>query len=207
MRSEGRLIRWNDERGFGFIAPTAGGSEVFVHISEFPMGGTRPTVGERLSFDVETTRDGKQRAINLKCLDRPVAGIPTGRASGHRPPGRVGGFRTLGIAIAFAGALAYYGHGVYSRHVADDAAPMPPAIPAPGDASPPGAIVVPAPALQPPTARTQTPARAAYFCDGRTRCAQMTSCEEATYFLRHCPGTEMDGDGDGVPCESQWCGR
>jgi hypothetical protein len=34
----------------------------------------------------------------------------------------------------------------------------------------------------------------------------MTSCAEATYFLKQCPGTRMDGDGDGEPCESQWCG-
>ncbi|WP_423929830.1 excalibur calcium-binding domain-containing protein, partial [Dokdonella sp.] len=25
-------------------------------------------------------------------------------------------------------------------------------------------------------------------------------------FLRHCPGPRMDGDNDGTPCESQWCG-
>ncbi|HWL62907.1 MAG TPA: excalibur calcium-binding domain-containing protein [Steroidobacteraceae bacterium] len=36
-------------------------------------------------------------------------------------------------------------------------------------------------------------------------CSQMGSCEEAKYFIRNCPGTEMDGDGDGVPCERQWC--
>ena len=42
-------------------------------------------------------------------------------------------------------------------------------------------------------------------CDGRTHCSQMSSCEEATYFLRNCPGTQMDGEGDGVPCERQWC--
>ena len=44
-----------------------------------------------------------------------------------------------------------------------------------------------------------------YRCDGRTYCSQMTSCEEATWFLRNCPGTKMDGDSDGVPCEKQWC--
>jgi hypothetical protein len=33
----------------------------------------------------------------------------------------------------------------------------------------------------------------------------MRSCEEATYFLRNCPNTKMDGDHDGVPCERQWC--
>jgi Excalibur calcium-binding domain len=46
-----------------------------------------------------------------------------------------------------------------------------------------------------------------YKCDGRTHCSQMTSCEEATYFLRNCAGVKMDGDNDGVPCEQQWCGR
>lgn len=49
-------------------------------------------------------------------------------------------------------------------------------------------------------------ARAAQFsCDGRRHCSQMTSCAEATFFLQNCPGTEMDGDRDGVPCERQWC--
>ena len=45
-----------------------------------------------------------------------------------------------------------------------------------------------------------------YHCDGRVYCSQMTSCEESTYFLRNCPGVKMDGEGDGVPCERQWCG-
>ena len=42
-------------------------------------------------------------------------------------------------------------------------------------------------------------------CDGRTRCSQMTSCAEATWFLKNCPGAQMDGNHDGVPCERQWC--
>jgi len=46
-------------------------------------------------------------------------------------------------------------------------------------------------------------ASSAYRCDGRTHCSQMTSCAEATYFLRNCSGVEMDGDHDGVPCEQQ----
>jgi len=44
-------------------------------------------------------------------------------------------------------------------------------------------------------------------CDGRLYCSQMNSCEEATWFLKNCPGTKMDGDNDGVPCETQWCKR
>ena len=48
---------------------------------------------------------------------------------------------------------------------------------------------------------------AGFRCEGKTRCSQMSSCEEATFYLQNCPGTEMDGDRDGIPCESQHCGR
>ncbi len=46
-----------------------------------------------------------------------------------------------------------------------------------------------------------------YQCTGKTRCSQINSCEEAKFYLRNCPGVEIDGDGDGIPCESQWCGH
>jgi hypothetical protein len=38
---------------------------------------------------------------------------------------------------------------------------------------------------------------ASFKCDGRTHCSQMTSCDEATYFLKNCPGVKMDGNNDG----------
>lgn len=44
-----------------------------------------------------------------------------------------------------------------------------------------------------------------FKCDGRVYCSNMTSCEEAKFFLQHCPGVKMDGNNDGVPCERQWC--
>lgn len=60
-----------------------------------------------------------------------------------------------------------------------------------------------------PTRRETAPVPAAtssrFSCDGRTRCTQMRSCEEAKFFLDHCPGVQMDGDHDGIPCEQQWC--
>jgi micrococcal nuclease len=56
-----------------------------------------------------------------------------------------------------------------------------------------------------PTTRAPAAASSSFRCDGRIHCSQMTSCAEATYFLQHCPGTRMDGNNDGVPCERQWC--
>lgn len=57
----------------------------------------------------------------------------------------------------------------------------------------------------PRAAATQRAAAPPFRCDGRLHCSQMTSCSEAKLFLKHCPGVKMDGDGDGVPCEQQWC--
>ena len=60
---------------------------------------------------------------------------------------------------------------------------------------------------QPLPAADTGPSQTDFKCDGRTHCSQMTSCEEATFFLRNCPGVKMDGDYDGIPCERQWCTR
>ncbi|MFB0935617.1 MAG: excalibur calcium-binding domain-containing protein [Propionivibrio sp.] len=56
-----------------------------------------------------------------------------------------------------------------------------------------------------PRSANAEPASQQFRCDGRTYCSQMTSCQEATFFLQNCPGVKMDGDNDGIPCEKQWC--
>lgn len=43
-----------------------------------------------------------------------------------------------------------------------------------------------------------------FKCDGRQHCSEMTSLEEARFFLKNCPNTKMDGDNDGEPCERQF---
>ncbi|HQS83176.1 MAG TPA: excalibur calcium-binding domain-containing protein [Thiobacillus sp.] len=48
----------------------------------------------------------------------------------------------------------------------------------------------------------QASAPRSFNCDGRVYCSDMTSREEAEYFTRNCPGTKMDGDLDGNPCEN-----
>lgn len=70
-----------------------------------------------------------------------------------------------------------------------------------------GEVAVNRPASPAPAVTTPSPPAAAnrFRCDGRTYCSQMTSCAEAKYFLAQCPGVKMDGDGNGMPCERQWC--
>jgi hypothetical protein len=44
-----------------------------------------------------------------------------------------------------------------------------------------------------------------FRCEGKQHCSQVASCDEARFYLKNCPNTKMDGDADGIPCESQWC--
>ncbi|MEZ5671763.1 MAG: excalibur calcium-binding domain-containing protein [Thiotrichaceae bacterium] len=80
----------------------------------------------------------------------------------------------------------------------------PPAAP-PAVVEPPHAQPVPISPPKPVTAPAA--ATSNYRCAGKTHCSHMSSCEEATFYLRNCPGVKIDGDGNGIPCEKQWCRR
>lgn len=41
-----------------------------------------------------------------------------------------------------------------------------------------------------------------FSCEGKRRCGEMKSCAEAEHYLRQCGVSSLDGNGDGVPCES-----
>jgi cold shock CspA family protein len=185
MRSSGILRSWNEERGFGFIAPAHGGAELFVHVSAFPRDGSRPVVGETLSFELGRGPDGRPQAVKVV---RGMVGddAPARRVSAvtaRRSGPSLLGTGVLVLALVAAGSWGY-SRFKQSRHRQElQAQPAQPQDP------------VTAPAGTAPS----------YRCDGRTQCSQMTSCAEATWFINHCPGTQMDGNGDGVPCEQQWC--
>lgn len=175
MRVEGSLLKWDDERGFGFIMPAQGSQEIFVHISAFPKDGIRPTPGEKLTFEIDSDSNGKVRAINLLCPTRPPSSSRP--ASHHRKESHSLFGRLFTLLVLFG--IGMYSYSEYSHRTV-----LSPALDAESEVQ---------------------EASSAYRCDGRTHCSQMTSCAEATYFLRHCPNVQMDGNNDGVPCEQQWC--
>lgn len=187
-RIDGKLKTWNEDKGFGFITPLNGGQDVFVHISSYPRRGGKPVVGEALSFEVTLNAEQKKKAVNVQRPGQPsgrAASPPRDNSSRRRDNSatrRGGSILGALVSITFIGVLVFSGYqALMPRFTAKNS---------------PAAITAPVTAAEMP---------GKYFCDGRRYCSQMTSCEEAIYFLRHCPGTEMDGDGDGVPCESQWC--
>ena len=44
-----------------------------------------------------------------------------------------------------------------------------------------------------------------FECRGKVNCSEMASCEEAKYYLHNCPDSQLDPDGDGIPCETGIC--
>lgn len=62
----GTVKFFNNDRGYGFIANDEGGKDTFVHISAVERSGmTSLREGQKLSFELESGRDGKVSAVNL----------------------------------------------------------------------------------------------------------------------------------------------
>jgi len=62
-------VKWfNETKGYGFITPDQGGSDIFVHISAVERSGLRGlNEGQKISYDLEADRKtGKSAAVNLK---------------------------------------------------------------------------------------------------------------------------------------------
>src|SRR5216683_1232427 len=79
----GKLKMWNSTRGFGFIADDSGGPDMFLHVNDLKSAGIDPDkikVGDRLTFDTASTRDGKMKASAdsiAKLLGRYVGSVRT----------------------------------------------------------------------------------------------------------------------------------
>ena len=181
-RFTGKLKTWNDERGFGFITPIDGGQDIFVHVSEMPGRRSLSSLDSVLSFEVALNPQGKKKAIKVR-MEGQHAAVSARRASrsSRTHGGGPSAFKFARIiVVALLVLVAWSGYRQYTERL-------------------------PATAKVPGVSQPLAPLASSFKCDGRTLCSQMTSCQEATYFLKNCPDTKMDGNHDGVPCEQQWC--
>ena len=60
-------VKWfNSTKGFGFIQPENGNRDVFLHVSALERAGlSAPADGQKVTYDLERGRDGRESAINL----------------------------------------------------------------------------------------------------------------------------------------------
>ena len=67
--TNGTVKFFNENKGYGFIAPDGGGNDAFVHISAVERSGMRTLrQDQRVSYDLEEDRRGKMAAVNLKAI-------------------------------------------------------------------------------------------------------------------------------------------
>ena len=219
MRYQGKITQWNDERGFGFITQNSTTNKVFVHISGF-AGRKRPSVNQLVTY--ECILDGQRgyRAIDVQYVGMASRSGNTSYSSNtNRTIKKL--LNMLIVIILLVSGMSYsWQHFARNSNSTGIKSIFGGTIPASASMQPENTLTLvmesTKPVLEPVqlaksseplsmTARKASAKAETFQCTGKQYCSQMTSCEEATFYLRNCPNTQMDGDGDGVPCESQWC--
>ena len=181
----GRLKSWNDNKGFGFIKAENEKKEIFIHITELKKMSRRPAVGDIINYQIHTDNYGKRRAVNAKIEG--VAEIQP-RMKRNKNTYHHNNLISVFVTIALLIVVAFY---FYNTIVGTKVGTKPFPI----------VYENPSEHIEQAIVEKNTD----YSCNGKVYCSEMTSCEEAMFYLNNCPGTKMDGDRDGIPCESQWC--
>jgi len=70
MAITGTVKFFNTDKGYGFISPDDGSNDAFVHISAVERAGMATLLqNQRVSYDLEASRNGKMSAANLQATD------------------------------------------------------------------------------------------------------------------------------------------
>jgi uncharacterized membrane protein YsdA (DUF1294 family)/cold shock CspA family protein len=105
MRTKGKITFWKDEKGFGFITPSSGEKQVFVHTNSFINSGRSPRVGQLVEFSLSTDRQGRPCAIRVT---RPREKLPRDKRNDKRIYVLGAVFFLIGVGLAvLAGALPF----------------------------------------------------------------------------------------------------
>lgn len=232
MFQEGKIKTYNAERGFGFIQIEGEKRDLFFHIKDFPNKNVLPEIGETLKFRV-VEENGKLKADNIVRLNiqyrqesSPVIGQYEHFAEQSSPRYENSETSKRSKIITFVGLivlviLAILVYGKYQNYKVNKEQQVQQLILEQQKAvekqradlgeveqiglSEQGRKNLENTTSQPiKTSTSSTSVSSPYQCDGRTHCSQMRSYEEAVFFINNCPGTKMDGNGDGRPCERQF---
>lgn len=183
MRYQGKVVKWFDEKGYGFIQNGADAGQIFAHISAFPPGRGKPQIDEAVTFEIAEGEKGQQ-AHNVLYVNRPKLVVKRTRLE---TPKTKRSYSSLIIMVIF---------GFIALNLLSPKQ----------SSAPEGNNSLTDPNRFPGSAAIQDVQKNPVFqCAGKTQCSEMASCEEAFYYIKNCPGTVMDGDNDGLPCEDQWC--
>ncbi|MDR7017094.1 cold shock CspA family protein/Tfp pilus assembly protein PilE [Prolinoborus sp. 3657] len=233
MFLEGKIKKYNTERGFGFIEVDGNQSDIFFHVTDFPQAAGEPKLGERLKFLIVEDK-GKYKAVNIVRLDLKTTALGNSTVQNepvqklvpraHSQSNKKGiTLMIVGlIVISILTGLVFKKYQSYQQSqkiktaqlIEEQKRIIEEQRKAIGDLPEVKFTEKSQKALmslgnkndltQNHQSAQKNTVSSEFSCDGRRHCSQMRSYEEAVFFLRNCPNTEMDGDGDGIPCERQF---
>jgi uncharacterized membrane protein YsdA (DUF1294 family)/cold shock CspA family protein len=102
-RFAGRIVEWNDEKGFGFVTPSGGGARAFVHVNAFQRGSRRPVDGDLISYVAAPDTRGRLQAREIRHAGQKIAV--------RREPSRIPRI-AIGVAALAALVTAWLGNWV-----------------------------------------------------------------------------------------------
>lgn len=205
--NSGILLRWNNDKGYGFIEHKEHKNGIFVHITAFQHPERKPVVGDTIMYQLAVGKENKLQGVDayingvkripkitepkpailkIQSKDKSPIKIKSTSSYHKRPnkkPSRDTPIKNFIMLILLAAIIVSSIVKVYdffkSRMFA----------------RPDRTIVQ--------NVLSDNPHN--FKCDGRVYCSQMNSREEARYFVAHCPGTKMRST-PGEPCknDSRW---
>jgi len=193
---KGILVRWVEDKGFGFIKPENGANEIFIHISALKGMSHKPIVGDVIHSQISIAESGKTCSINanIQGVNQLLTIAPIERKRDSKPnyPVKEKPYRKSShvdkskkrLNLLPIMAIIVIAVFIYTKifKLKDQ-----------GNIISHSTIEV-----------EQFAQQEKFQCQGKVWCSEMSSYEEALFYLRNCPGTKMDGDSDGEPCENQF---
>jgi len=205
---KGKLIRWVDDKGFGFIKQENNQNDIFIHISALKGMSRKPVIGDIIHYEVGTDSNAKTRAVNAKiegvsqtltltplkhkntrektftansktkAIELPKHLNSANKRVYRKPTKSQKSSNFLPIIVAIGIGVFLYNKFSIDKNVIAQAKPQ--------------------------TQAQPVKHIERFHCEGKVWCSEMSSYAEAVFYIQNCPDTKMDGDGDGQPCESQF---
>ncbi len=66
MRAKGKIVSWNEDKGYGFISPLTGGKQVFLHITALGNRDRIPKIGQVVTYSISADNQGRPCASDAR---------------------------------------------------------------------------------------------------------------------------------------------
>ncbi|MFV7771742.1 MULTISPECIES: hypothetical protein [Shewanella] len=187
----GTLVRWNQEQRVGFIAPEDGSDELRIFGINLLPYEHMPKEGEPVVY-----RQWKDTLRGTKVTKAEIdLGNPITLTSPFESHDKFANDDAISwrVKVALVALAIAFGNLLYLFMINYD-------VSGEVDIKPPEGLFPPGSEYY---VGKQDLSDVVFSCDARQQCLQMTSCQEAKYFVQNCPGFQSKvGD---MPCETLWC--